>query len=146
MAGADRWPRVEILVSHAEARGAIVDALVQERRLGGAEPSRAWCLPRRATAHCTMRWRLPRCVRRREGVAVVRATRCAQGRVLPKADEVLRDAGALTPVKARIALMLELLAATHPTPDAGSTRDATELSCQCGKRALRDFVRPCRRR
>jgi L-asparaginase len=43
------------------------------------------------------------------GVAVLRATRCASGRILPKPDDRLRDAGALTPVKARIALMLELL-------------------------------------
>ena len=49
-----------------------------------------------------------------EGVAVVRATRCSQGRILPRQTEVLRDAGALTPVKARIALMLELLSGEWP--------------------------------
>jgi len=43
------------------------------------------------------------------GIAVLRATRCSSGRILPKAGDLLRDAGALTPVKARIALMLELL-------------------------------------
>ncbi len=42
------------------------------------------------------------------GVVVGRAARC-DGRILPKAGDQLRDAGALTPVKARIALMLELL-------------------------------------
>ena len=42
---------------------------------------------------------------------MLRATRCASGRILPRPNERLRDAGALTPVKARIALMLELLGA-----------------------------------
>jgi L-asparaginase len=36
-----------------------------------------------------------------------------QGRILPTPGAVLRDAGALTPVKARIALALELMA-TQP--------------------------------
>jgi L-asparaginase len=44
------------------------------------------------------------------GIAVVRATRCMQGRILPAPNAPLRDAGALTPVKARIALVLELMA------------------------------------
>jgi L-asparaginase len=45
------------------------------------------------------------------GIAVVRATRCMQGRILSAPGAALRDAGALTPVKARIALVLELLVA-----------------------------------
>jgi L-asparaginase len=114
MAGAESWPRVEILVSHAEARGAIVDALVQERRLGGAEAVQGLVLA--ATGNGTLHHALEAAALRAqaEGVAVVRATRCSQGRILPRQTEVLRDAGALTPVKARIALMLELLSGEWP--------------------------------
>ncbi|MDM0048462.1 asparaginase [Variovorax sp. J22R115] len=109
MAGAESWPRVEILVSHADARGAIVDALVRERRLGRADAIQGLVLA--ATGNGTLHHALEAAALRAqaEGVAVVRATRCSQGRILPREWEVLRDAGALTPVKARIALMLELL-------------------------------------
>jgi L-asparaginase len=44
-----------------------------------------------------------------QGVKVVRSTRCAQGRVLARPDDKLPDSAGLSPVKARIALMLGLL-------------------------------------
>jgi L-asparaginase len=43
------------------------------------------------------------------GVAVRRASRCAQGRVLALPSDRLPAAVGLSPVKARIALMLELM-------------------------------------
>ena len=103
------WPRVEILVSHAEARGGIVDALLLERELGAVQPVKGLVLA--ATGNGTLHHALQESALRAQaqGVAVVRATRCAEGRILPRADDALRDAGPLTPVKARIALMLELL-------------------------------------
>ncbi|MDM0073026.1 asparaginase [Variovorax sp. J2P1-59] len=110
MAGATSWPRVEILMSHAEARGEIVDALLLERKhSGGANSVQGLVLA--ATGNGTLHHALEGAALRAqaEGVAVVRATRCSQGHILPRPKEVLRDAGALTPVKARIALMLELL-------------------------------------
>ncbi len=109
VAAALEWPRVEILVSHAEARGSIVDALLRERETGSAEPLQGLVLA--ATGNGTLHHALEAAALRAQaaGVAVVRATRCAQGRILPRQNEVLRDAGALTPVKARIALMLDLL-------------------------------------
>ncbi|MEO8856730.1 MAG: asparaginase, partial [Burkholderiaceae bacterium] len=45
----------------------------------------------------------------RAGVRVVRATRCATGRVLAHASDQLPDSDGLSAVKARIALMLELM-------------------------------------
>ena len=43
------------------------------------------------------------------GVRVVRATRCAHGRVLETAADALPDSAGLSPVKARIALALQLM-------------------------------------
>jgi L-asparaginase len=108
---AKHWPRVEILLSHAEARGSIVDALVAQRQAGAAEPVQGLVLA--ATGNGTLHEALEAAALRAQaaGIAVVRATRCVQGRILPTPDAALRDAGALTPVKARIALMLELMAA-----------------------------------
>lgn len=111
IAGAAAWPRVEILASHAEARGTLVDALLDERRRGAVEPVQGIVLA--ATGNGTLHHALEAAALRAqaEGVAVVRATRCAEGRILPRSDQSLRDAGALSPFKARIALMLELLSA-----------------------------------
>ena len=46
-----------------------------------------------------------------EGMDVLHTTRCGDEHILPKACDALRDAGGLSPVKARISLMLELLRA-----------------------------------
>lgn len=101
-----QWPRVEIVMSHAGASGAVVEALLQA---GGADPVRGLVLA--TTGNGTLHHALEAAVLRAQdaGIAVLRATRCSSGRILPKTGDLLRDAGALTPVKARIALMLELL-------------------------------------
>lgn len=44
-----------------------------------------------------------------QGIKVVRATRCANGRVLPHAGDVLPHSHGLSPVKARVAMLLDLL-------------------------------------
>ncbi|SDZ30926.1 L-asparaginase [Variovorax sp. YR266] len=101
-----QWPRVEIVMSHAGASGAVIEALLQPN---AADPVRGLVLA--ATGNGTLHHALEASALKAQdaGVVVVRATRCANGRILPKAGDQLRDAGALTPVKARIALMLELL-------------------------------------
>jgi len=111
-----RWPWVEIVVSYAEARGTLIDALVRERQHGAAEPVQGLVLA--ATGNGTLHHALEAAALHAQavGITVVRATRCAQGRILPTPDAALRDAGMLTPVKARIALMLELLLA-QPVDD-----------------------------
>jgi L-asparaginase len=43
------------------------------------------------------------------GVKVVRASRCGEGRVLPVAGSAFADSQGLSPVKARVALMLDLM-------------------------------------
>ena len=109
-----RWPRVDIVVSHAGVTGHLVDALIRERATGEADAIAGLVLA--ATGNGTLHEMLEAAALRAEaaGVAVWRATRCAEGRILPTAHATLPDAGALSPVKARIALMLHLL------PDAAT--------------------------
>ncbi len=97
------WPRVEIVTSHAGAQATLVDLLVQARVVDG--------LVLAATGNGSLHRELEAAALRAQdsGVAVLCATRCARGRILPRPHQRLRDAGALSPVKARIALMLELL-------------------------------------
>ncbi|MDM0119112.1 asparaginase [Variovorax arabinosiphilus] len=105
------WPRVEILTSHAGAQGLLIDALVQARRSGGAHAVDGLVLA--ATGNGTLHHTIETAALRAQaaGIAVLRATRCAQGRIVGTSGAAIRDAGALTPVKARVALILELLVA-----------------------------------
>lgn len=104
------WPRVEIVVSHAGASGAVIDALLSAGTAGGvAGPLRGIVLA--ATGNGTLHADIEAAAERAEiaGVRVLRATRCLAGRILPRPDDRFHDAGGLSPVKARIALMLELM-------------------------------------
>ena len=99
------WPRVEIVMSHAGAGGAVVRALLAARAVDG--------LVLATTGNGTVHHELEAAALAAQGtgVAVLRATRCSAGRILPRPDEVLPHAGGLSPVKARVALLLQLLAA-----------------------------------
>lgn len=99
------WPRVELLFSHAGADGAVVPAL---QALGAAGIVVA------ATGNGTVGVRLEQALQAAmgAGVRVLRATRCAQGAVIGEADGALPSAGAMTPVQARVELLLELLRQT----------------------------------
>lgn len=102
VARASRWPRVEIVINHAGATGAVVQALVAQGVDG---------IVAAGTGNGTLSDALQAALlqARAQGVAVWRATRCARGEVLPHAGDLLPDSGGLSPVKARIALMLALL-------------------------------------
>ena len=114
---ASAWPRVEIVMSFAGASGAIVDALLATapHPLGAGLPVAALSPVRglvvagtgNGTVHCDLEATLFRA--QEAGVQVVRATRCTQGRVLPISGSAIADSDGLSPVKARIALMLALL-------------------------------------
>ena len=100
------WPRVEIVTSHAGARGALVDALVAQGIDG---------LVAAGTGNGTLHHELEAALRRAaaQGVAVRQATRVAAGAVLAS-DAAADDwpvSGALSAVQARIELQLELMAA-----------------------------------
>lgn len=96
------WPHVEIVMSHAGARGAVVQALMQQGVRG---------LVVATTGNGTIHHALEAALLKAQaaGVSVVRATRCPNGRVLPKPGDLIPDSQGLSPVKARIDLMLRLL-------------------------------------
>jgi L-asparaginase len=98
------WPRVEIVTSHAGAGAEIVNAL----RAGGVAGIVAAC-----TGNGTLHRDLLAALldAQAAGVRVLRSSRCLDGAVLAHAGDRLPSAGTLTPVKARIELMLQLLGA-----------------------------------
>jgi L-asparaginase len=97
------WPRVEIVTSCVGVDGQTVQSLVR----GGAQGI-VVATTGNGTVHEDLEAAL-RLAMKTQGLKVLRATRCAQGRMLPGASDVLPAAPGLNPVKARIALMLELM-------------------------------------
>lgn len=96
------WPRVEIVMSYAGADGTAVRALLKAGVQGLVVAATG-----NGTVHQDLEAALVLAVR--QGVQVLRATRCAEGRLLPGVSDALPAAPGLTPVKARIALMLALM-------------------------------------
>ncbi|MDR7267552.1 L-asparaginase [Pelomonas saccharophila] len=101
-APSERWPRVEIVMNHAGADGAVVRALWASGIDG---------LVAAGTGNGTLSRGLDAALREAQagGVRVVRSTRCDAGPVM-ELPGLLPSAGALSPVKARIELILALLA------------------------------------
>ena len=96
------WPAVEIVTSHAGASGAIVRAL----QAGGVRG-----IVVAATGNGSVHQQLEVALldAQRAGVRVLRSTRCGAGRVLETAAALLASADDLTPTKARVELMLQLM-------------------------------------
>lgn len=103
------WPRVEIITSHATADGRLVDALVAGAQAQG-QAVRGIVVA--GTGNGSVHQSLEQALLRAQdgGIVVRRASRCAGSRMVAHAAAALPDAGGLSPVKARIALLLELLA------------------------------------
>ena len=104
------WPQVEIVMNHAGATGAVVQALVQAGVRG---------LVAAGTGNGTLSQPLTAALQQAmaSGVRVLRTTRCLQGPVIsppqsvadaPATDSIAVAQG-LSPVKARIALQLALM-------------------------------------
>lgn len=93
------WPRVEVVMSYAGAGGAVVEALCMAGVHG---------LVVAATGNGTLHHDLEAALlhAQSQSIQVVRATRCVNGRVLPKPGDALADSNGLSPVKARVELML----------------------------------------
>ena len=103
------WPRVEIVMNYVGATGATVRALCAVPDADDA-PVRGFVVA--GTGNGTVHEDLLLALReaQAQGVAVVRATRCAQGCVVPgSAIGELPDSQGLSPVKARIELALGLI-------------------------------------
>ena len=96
------WPRVEIVMSYAGATGGIVEALVAQ----GVKGLVVACTGNGTIHHALLSALLKA---QTAGVKVLRATRCLNGRVLAMTGDVIPDSNGLSPVKARVALMLELM-------------------------------------
>jgi L-asparaginase len=101
-------PRVEIVLNHSGATGAIVDALLAQRKT--AKSNKLAGIVIAATGNGTISKELEIALQKAEstGVTVWRSTRCAFGTLVGKAEAQFGDCGGLTPVKARVALMLRL--------------------------------------
>ena len=96
------WPQVEIVLNHAGATGAVVQALLQTGVKG---------LVAAGTGNATLSEPLTQALHQAmaEGVQVVRSTRCPLGQVIPVPDSTIPLAPGLSPVKARVALQLSLM-------------------------------------
>ncbi|HEX6019676.1 MAG TPA: asparaginase [Burkholderiaceae bacterium] len=98
------WPAVEVVTSHAGAGAALIDALVRNGVKG---------IVIAATGNGTMHHAIEQALRDAawSGVRVLRATRCGEGAILEPDGQSAEwpAAGALTPAKARIELMLGLM-------------------------------------
>ena len=99
------WPKVEIVMNYAGANGALVDALVALGVQGLVVAGTG-----NGTVHIALEAALLNA--QAKGILVVRATRCTQGRVLPRVDDRFPSSNGLSPVKARIELMLKLMKIT----------------------------------
>jgi L-asparaginase len=101
-------PRVALLTSHADADGLVVHALLADP---GAHPIQGLVVAGtgNGTVHQALATALIEAQAR--GVRVVRTSRCPRGQVLAQAGHALPEFSTLSPVKARLALALELLGA-----------------------------------
>jgi L-asparaginase len=108
IANVKAWPRVEIVMNYVGASGAIVDALVFQPAALDWAPVRGLVVA--ATGNGSVHHDLEAALIKAQatGVKVVLATRCASGRVLPKPGNAFPDSQGLSPVKARVALMLAI--------------------------------------
>lgn len=102
------WPRVEIVMNYVGANGMMVNALCAER----AGHARVEGIVAAGTGNGTLHHSLETALREvaMQGVCVVRTSRCRQGQIVTAADGVayLPVARHASPIKARIALMLDL--------------------------------------
>lgn len=105
------WPRVEIVMNYVGASGTVVDALMAPHGAQGPDAAPVRGLVVAATGNGTVHHDLEAALIRAQtaGLKVLRATRCASGRVLPTPGNPFPDSQGLSPVKARVALMLALL-------------------------------------
>ena len=108
IASTERWPRVEVIMNHAGTDGAIVPALVAHGERS-CNPVHGLVVAGtgNGSLHHTLEKELLKA--RMSGLQVVRATRCARGRVIPVPDQAISDSAGQSPVKARVSMLLRLM-------------------------------------
>ncbi|MEO8542315.1 MAG: asparaginase [Betaproteobacteria bacterium] len=114
------WPRVEIVTSHAGAGSLMVDALLAQRAATGLAGI-VVAGTGNASVHQALEAALLRA--QSDGVVVWRSTRGGSGHTVGNIHAQLPDAAGLSPVKARVALMLQLLRSS-----AGGTTPFADVS------------------
>jgi L-asparaginase len=104
---ADALPRVALLTSHADADGDLVAGLLAHP---GERPLRGIVVA--GTGNGSVHQRLAAVLLQAQarGIRVLRTSRCARGEVLGHVGHELPQISPLSPVKARLALALALLA------------------------------------
>ena len=107
LADAAQWPHVEILTSCAGASATTVRALCAAGVQGIVVAGTG-----NGSVHHAIEAALLEA--QAGGVAVLRSSRCLNGAVIDATAPALASSGALTPVQARIELMLQLLARSAP--------------------------------
>ena len=98
------WPLVEMITGHAGMTGALVQAAI-------AQGVRGLVIAGPGNGSVHMRLEAALRTAQQGGVRVWRCTRCLAGPVFDEPELPFPSAGTLTPVQARIELMLNLLAA-----------------------------------
>lgn len=101
-------PRVVLLTSHADADGEMVRALLKQP---SERPLRGIVVAGTGNGSVNQLLEAALIEAQASGVRVVRTTRCARGALLPNPGQALPEISGLSPVKARLALALDLLVA-----------------------------------
>lgn len=106
---ANKPPRVEIVCSHADADGWLVDAALAHAQAASGESLKGLVVA--GTGHGTIHEGLQGALERAvaQGVTVWRSSRVARGGVSSREGDVWQAGGELTPAQTRIALMLTLM-------------------------------------
>ena len=105
-------PRIALVTSHADTDGSLVRGLLALGRQDAGQITQGIVVActGNGTLHADLQSAL--LAAQAQGVHVVRATRCARGRVIPSEQADFPDSKGLSPVKARLALALDLMSAS----------------------------------
>ncbi len=105
------WPRVELLLNHSQASGAVVHALLAD----SAQPVRGLVVAGTGNGSLSVDLEHALVDAQSHGVRVLRASRCAWGGVSATVNDRLPGT-TLSAVKARVQMVLELLHDTELSP------------------------------
>ena len=96
------WPKVEIIMNYAGADGTLVDALLTLGVRGLVVAGTG-----NGSVHQLLEAALMKAAA--QGIQITRSTRCTDGRVFPRMDDRFPTSNGLSPVKARIDMMLRMM-------------------------------------